>query len=407
MEKRSCSEIQICEVQQCTGCFACKAICPKQAIIEVEDEYGKTIPQIDEEKCVGCGLCSKVCPVCKPREVRHPKKCYAAWTKWDQDRVNCASGGIATGIGRYFIEQGGVVFGSKFTGVDELKCEISMAATMEELEDFKSSKYVQVSTGNSYQKAKEQLELGIQVLYVGTPCQIAGLLNFLRKDYENLTTMDLICHGVPPMKYLQEYAKAVADCKVTRATFRGRNDFMICLYQDGETQKNDVSCYRQYCYKDYYYEAFLRGLIYRDNCYQCQYAKTQRVADITIGDFWGLDKDTLKHSYDGRISEVLIHTPQGEKIFSQCEKYFVYEERKLEEAVAGNEQLRSPSPIHPDCGIFKEKVREHGFVKAVKATRVGATVQKNVLADRKWIKAMRKIKRIVKRIYTLGRKEVK
>lgn len=397
MEKVSASEMQICKLEQCTGCFACEAICPKQAIIAVEDEYGKTIPHIEKEKCVKCGLCTQVCPVQKPREIRYPGKCYAAWTKSDYDREHCASGGIATGIGRHFIEQGGVVFGSKYTGVDELKCEITMATTMEELEDFKSSKYVQVSTGDSYQKAKEQLDLGRKVLYVGTPCQIGGLLNFLRKDYENLTTMDLICHGVPPMKYLKEYAESVTDEKVTRITFRGKNDFMICMYRDEKTEKNDVPCYRQHFYKDYYYEAFLKSLTYRDNCYQCQYAKTQRVSDITIGDFWELNRDTLEHHYEGRISEVLINTPQGENIFLQCGKYFVYEERELQEAVAGNEQLRTPSTPHPDYKIFKDTVKSHGFTRAVKATHVKATIRKNILADSRFGKVLRRIKQFIKK----------
>lgn len=386
--------MEICKTEKCTGCFACKEICPVNAIEVGQDKYGKTFPKVQDDKCVECGLCKNVCHMKKTQEARVPQRCYAAWTKTSEDAENCASGGIATGLGRYMISKNGVVFGAGYTGENQLECRITKAETEEELEKFKTSKYVQVDATHSYREAKEQLDKGREVLYIGTPCQVAGLQGFLRRKYENLTTVDLVCHGVPPEKYLREYAKSVCSGKwIERATFRGTYDYDMCFYEAG----SEEPCYRQANYLDLYFQSFLKALIYRDNCYECKYARKERISDITIGDFWGLDRTTLIDPYEGKISEILVNTSKGQEVISQCKHLFHLEERELEEAISGNAQLNAPSEKHKDYNIFRERYPKDGFVKAVKATGIRKNIQRHKLANSFPGRVFRKLRRVVRK----------
>lgn len=385
--------MEICKMESCTGCFACKAVCPMNAIEKVKDKYGKTIPKVREDKCVECGLCKNVCHIRRNKEARMPQKCYAAWTKKEDEQENCASGGVATGLGRYIISRGGVVFGAGFAPGKELECVISMAETEEELENFKGSKYVQSYAGNSYRQAKEQLDRGREVLYIATPCQIAGLQGYLRRRYENLITVDLVCRGVAPVSYLQEYAKEKCPGKkIERASFRGKYDYDMCFYEMGQTEP----CYRKENYLDLYYSAYQKKLTMRDNCYECRYARKERISDITIGDFWGLDRTTLLEPHDGKISEILVNTKKGKVLLKRCKTMFYLEERPVEEAVMGNSQLQTPSVPHKDYEKFQSLYLEKGFGKAVRSTTVQKMIQKHRLGATLPGRFLKKIRRILR-----------
>lgn len=383
----------ICNMESCTGCFACKAVCPADAIEIAKDKYRKTIPKVREDKCVDCGLCKNVCHIRRTKEARVPQKCYAAWTKKEEDKETCASGGVATGFGRYIISQGGVVFGATFTPGKELECVIDMAETEEELEKFKTSKYVQTYAGNSYKQAKEQLDKGREVLYIGMPCQIAGLQGYLRRKYDNLITVDLVCQGVIPISYLQEYAKEVCPGKqIERATFRGKYDYDMCFYEMGAEEP----CYRKENYMDLYYSAFQKKLTMRDNCYDCKYARMERISDITIGDFWGIDRRTLLENYEGSVSEILVNTKKGQEFLQQCKTMFNLEERTVQEAVEGNIPLQEPSVPHNDYEKFRSIYLEKGFVKAVQSTSVQKMIQKHKLGTTPPGRMVRKVRRVLR-----------
>lgn len=387
--------MEICSPDSCTGCFACKASCSKHAIEKKIDQLGRTIPSINSELCVECGLCQKVCPVNEKPQYNTPQKCYASWNDSEADRNTCASGGIATGLGRYVIEQGGVVFGAYFHKNENLVLDFGMADTMEGLECFKTSKYVQADTADSYQNAKRELEQGRLVLYVGTPCQIAGLKGFLRKEYENLITVDIICHGVPPITYLREYQNSVCGgMKAETATFRGKDDFCMCFYG-----KNGKQLYKKVASQDFYFRAFLNSLTYRENCYECPYARKERISDFTIGDFWELDKSTLQQEYNGKVSVILVNTERADRFLKQCEDKFYLEERALEEAVRGNTQLREPAARYQDRDKFLQMYKEEGFTKAVKGTCLKQEIVKERWEKRKMIvrRGLRKIKRAIKK----------
>lgn len=345
----------ICNTDKCTGCLACMNICAKDAINITEDEYGRTIPHIDKNKCIGCNMCKKVCPVNNPVQLKKPKECYAIWTKNEEDREKCASGGISTGIARQFISNKGVVFGAAFD--NNLNLEIKMAETEDELIQFRGSKYVQCSTAYSYRQVKEQLASGKEVLYVGTPCQIAGLYAFLQKPQPKLYTIDIICHGTPPIKYLKQYCEQkFSEHKISRVSFRGENDYMFCAFEGNNL------IYKKQSYLDSYFYAFLKGVTFRENCYSCKYAGRERCSDLTIGDFWGINRNTLDNIYRGKISVLLQNTDKGKTLFNRIKDKFEYEKRTVEEAVKGNNQLQKPSPTHKDRKRFlKIYKRTNGY----------------------------------------------
>lgn len=365
----------ICDYEQCTGCCACMNICGKDAISMTADKYGKSIPQIDADKCVSCGACSKVCPINCPSEKRMPKTAYAVWSYNEEDKKHSSSGGVAAVMGRQIISQGGVVFGC--AAVDG-QVKHTAAHTMKEAEAFRGSKYVQSYAGLIYREVKACLKENKKVLFVGVPCQVAALYNYLGKEYDNLYTIDLICHGTPPIHYLEEHIKdAIGNKKWDSVSFRGRYDWKLTVFD-----KSNIR-YQRDRHSDLYFRAFLDALIYRENCYQCSYACPERCADMTIGDFWGLDKSALRTQYDGNISLVLTNTEKGKNMLSECGSEFYIQERPLEEAM--NEQqwnLLHPSVAPKDREVFLEMYPKVGFDKAVAHTEIGKKVKQTYRKSR-------------------------
>lgn len=352
----------ICASEECTGCCACYNICPKNCITMEENELGHIIPIIDEDTCINCNLCSNMCPVNKKVEARISKDAYVVWNLDESDRVNSASGGAASVFSRYFIENNGVVFGCKID--EDLNILHGCAERVSEIEIFKGSKYVQSYIGNAYKEAKKKLEANINVIFFGTPCQIAGLNNYLSKEYKNLTTIDIVCHGVPPKKYLKEHIENINKNnkkKITNVTFRGKYNFLFTAYS------NDYIIYQNSNWEDIYFRGFTYGLYHRDCCYKCKYSNPKRVSDLTIGDFHGLGKK-VKFDNKGveKVSLLMINTPKGEKLFEECKGMLFYEKRTVEEAVAGNAQLKRPSRRHENVDKFRKLYLKYGFEKSAK-----------------------------------------
>ena len=379
--------MELCSTELCTGCFACKSVCPKDAISISHDRLLKSIPVIDTNKCVNCGLCVKTCPVLNDSESNIPNTCLAAWTNNNEDQKDCASGGIATAISRVIYDRGGKVFGCAFD--KDLNLDIRMAESLDDLERFKSSKYVQSSTADSYAEVKKQLLDDKEVVYIGSPCQIDGLKHYLKKDYEKLYLVDIICHGVPPIDYLKQYVrKKKKGKKVSDIGFRGKNNYYLTLYA------GDKCIYCVSSYYDMYYEEFLRSVTFRDNCYSCRYANMNRISDLTIGDFWGLDKATLSEPYEGRVSEILVNTKKGQKLLEIVGDYIHTEPGDMDVAIQNNAQLQHPSIAPADRKIFVDSFKGD-FVKASYRTSIGKRIFKDKL--KKKLPILFYIKDIIKR----------
>lgn len=352
---------EICNIKECTGCQACYNICPKKCITYQVDKNGCTIASIDNDKCINCGSCISVCPNNNSMIFNTPIKTYAVITKDEKDYFTTASGGAVTVFAKYILSNDGVVYGAaidKKTYVKHIRVDC-----FEKLEMLKNSKYVQSDIGNSYSEVKSDLNANKEVLFIGTPCQVAGLKSYLKKDYDKLYIVDIVCHGVPPYKYLDDHIKLIFNRKYDEIVFRNKKDYCFQLKNKGNV------VYEKEYYNDLYCIGFLRALFFQESCYTCKYARTERVSDVTAGDFWGFDNSKpfpTDHKFG--LSLVLINTQKGNGLFKKTKESFVFQERMLEEAINGNKQLRSPSTRHRNRNRFLYLYKNYCFDVAVKKT---------------------------------------
>lgn len=322
----------------CTGCTACYNVCPHTAIQMVEDSEGFKFPQIDTAKCTNCGLCEKVC-IPSNGYVKQPfeTKAYGAKNKNLTERKKSQSGGAFYVLAKHILNQGGIVYGSL---IDEgFAVRHARASTEETTKAFRGSKYVQSDLGDIFLSVKEDLRLGVPVLFAGTPCQVAGLKAFLRKDYENLLLVDLICHGVPSPKVWSDYIEwqqGRLKKTITGAEFRDREltwgKSAEAIYVKGKKKKFDI-----------YARLFYSRNTHRKSCYTCPFANTKKLSDITIGDYWGIENVKPEFRDEHGVSAILVNSVTGQRVWSEVCEQFEYFECKVEDVVAHNPNLVRPS----------------------------------------------------------------
>ena len=358
----------ICEENRCTGCMACYNSCPKQAIEIIQNERGFYRPQIIEEKCISCNRCRQVCPSLNPAGLEQQEespKTIACWTNDASLRSQSTSGGVFSGLALAVLRQGGKVFGAVFD--ENFAVKHAVAHTAEDLEAMRGSKYVQSSIGDTFQQCKKYLLDGVPVLFSGTPCQIAGLKNYLGKPYENLLAVDIICHGTPSplvfQKYLA-YMEQKTDSSVASVQFRYKRPSWT-RYSMRLVFNNGVE-YQKKANEDPYLVAFLNDYISQKVCHQCPYTTCQRQGDLTIADFWGYmsEKRKFRNTEKG-ISLVLVNNEKGENFLKKLDGY-TFLEKGLEEAKAGNQCLVKPIPQHKDTDAFwNDFLRDQDFSRVV------------------------------------------
>lgn len=363
--------MEICPKDKCSGCAACFNACGKDAITMTEDACGYIHPHIDRNLCVECGLCAKVCPVNSKVALNYPVDCYAATVKDDAELASCASGGMATELSRWVIDKGGVVYGC--TGKDIRNVHHVRIDKAEELGLLKGSKYVQSLIGGIYKELRCDLQSGRQVLFIGTPCQVAGLQGFLRqKDYPNLITADLICHGVPSQKMLNDnialYCGEDEDISVwfrqkERSSSKCDAPWRIAFGWFYQTSQMRAPRGVKY-YKDPYMFGFLAPLTFRSSCYTCRYANISRCSDFTLGDFWGLGRDAGFVNGKG-VSAVLVNTDKAASVWAEVAKRCVCVRRDVVEAQKGNGQLQVPSRRHRNYNKFISLYPNTSFKHAI------------------------------------------
>ena len=332
--------LQITDKSKCCGCNACVQRCPKQCIVMHEDEEGFLYPQVDVTLCVDCGLCEKVCPMLAQNDVKKALQIFAAKNKNEHQRLRSSSGGIFILLAEQTIKMGGVVFGARFDKNWEV--EHCYVETIEELEPLMRSKYVQSRIGNTYKEAEQFLKEGRRVLFVGTSCQILGLHKFLRKDYNNLLSVDFICHGVPSPKVWRIYLnKIVADCygvhpksdrfykkylqKVEfRSKIKGWKNFRyrMVLLKTKRNGKKKMFTYSSAFSENAYMQMFLSDLILRPSCYKCPSKAGKSGSDMTIGDFWGIEKVVPQFDDDKGISLLIINNSRFIPLLSEVQFHF-------------------------------------------------------------------------------------
>lgn len=355
--------------KDCCGCGACMNVCPKEAISMVEDEYGFIYPKIDKTLCVECGACKKVCGYQSLPEKHKSEGVYAMAAK-DVDMLRqSASGGAFAVIAKKVLEEGGTVYGVALVQEnDKLSPKHIRIDAVEDLARLQGSKYVQSDIGMTYQQVRRDIQNGLKVLFSGTPCQIASLQKFLGKECKNLVTVEIICHGVPNARLFNDYIEYIDKKKKTPKTVgflfrdksKGQGYHSKFLYSDGTSKTISGKTTS-------YVSLFSKSLTLRSNCYSCPFATLNRVADITVGDFWGFHEEYPKldkniQLSDGKgISCVLVNTKLGKKVIESCNNKFIVMNSELNKVALHNEQLNKPSKYSQEREKILESYKVSGY----------------------------------------------
>ncbi len=362
------------ERNACSGCGACAQTCPKNCIEMLPDKEGFLYPHIDAEKCVGCQSCDRVCPVnkasCSSSSI---VEAFGAFHLNNEMREKSSSGGIFSSFAEYVIQQGGVVFGAAMK--PNLHVEHVGVETLEGLESLRGSKYVQSSIGMSFASAKDYLLAGRLVYFSGTPCQIAGLYAYLGHGYDNLITQDLICHGAPSPYVWESYIndlEKTQNAQIEKVFFRNKKNGWrdYCVYFEFA---DGTKCVHKYCDDDYM-KAFLSNLSLRPSCYECRYKGVERPADITLGDFWGIEQ--IKPEFDDNrgCSLIIIHSDKGKELISHIKDEIALFETDLNRAVDFNPSAVRSVALPERRKRFMRSIRSCNFERAYKkATTVTLT----------------------------------
>lgn len=306
---------------KCTGCGACAQVCAKKAIEMVQFEDGFLYPEINKDLCVNCGLCEAVCPIDSPKNQIERKTAFAVKNLDSQVRLASSSGGAFWAYACKILENGGVCIGAALD--EDMTIRHVVCETQRQTDRLRGSKYAQSITGDIFLKTKKLLLEGKQVLFSGTPCQVAALKSFLGKNYENLITIDFICHGTPSQvlwKSYIDYMQRKSGKKITDANFRDKTDgwknFSMKLEYDN---KESVYLERK---DERYLKAFLYNVFLRPSCYGCQFKGDNYRSDITLADFWSIDRVMPKINDDKGVSLLIVNTKAGREITEQVKSQF-------------------------------------------------------------------------------------
>lgn len=345
--------INFLDDSNCCGCKNCLNVCPKKAIGMVENSEGFLYPKIDKKKCVNCGRCLKVCPMLNNLNNIYQQKCFAAKLKNQKMIKESTSGGLFATLANYVIENQGLVYGSYLD--QNHKVYHIEAKTLNEVNKIKGSKYVYSDLGDVFQQVKLNLINNKLVLFVGLPCQVAALNLFLRHKYDNLITIDLICHGTPNNKLFDKYLNYIEqkdNIKILNYQFRSKlyNDWIDAPFNSNIVYKKDKKIInkKKKLKNDFYTYSFLKARNYRESCYNCKYASRMRVGDITLGDFWGIKKVSDYFGDSTDVSAVIINTNQGLKYFNYISSTIDFISVNFMDIAKYNGQLIKPSK-RPKC----------------------------------------------------------
>lgn len=352
------------QLEYCTGCSACYNCCPVNAITMEYDSEGFLFPSIDSTVCLKCGRCERICLSTKALHKESVMHCIAVQSKDDNKRKISSSGGIFTLLAEEIIKQGGYVFGAAFDNAFAVR-HIAIHQN-DEIRKLRGAKYVQSDVGSTYSNVKDFLQQGEKVLFVGTPCQISGLLSFLREcNTENLLTVDFICHGVPSPGVWKEYTRPYSSkAKLEDIRFRdkkyGWNDYSLKWVYSNGIEK----------YENRYFNEYLRGfgsnLFLRPACYSCQFKGVERSSDITLGDCWGMEA-VLSDMYDELgTSILLIHTEKGKEIWSTISNDTVWSNYPIEKVISGNASIVISAETNNDREDFFKLYKTGMLKKAMK-----------------------------------------
>ncbi len=357
--------VEIKNKANCSGCTACASVCPKKCIKMIADSEGFLYPSVDKNACIQCGLCKKICPVLsKTKKTSGDVLCFSVCNKDDEVRACSSSGGVFSALAKEVLKKGGAVFGSAFD--DDLNLLHICAAEESELARLRGSKYIKSDLTDSFLKIKELLSSGVPVLFSGTPCQTDGLVSFLGGKRDNLFVVDIICHGTPSPLVWKEYLsykKEKNGSEVTGFVFRDktigwRNYSVTAYFGNGSTESVPF-------FDDPYMKAFLTNLSLRPSCHSCGSKSLCRSSDITLGDFWGIERVAPYMDDNRGTSIVMVHTQKGKELFASVADALKWEEVPFEKAINGNPSFHTSSPVGKKRDLFFSRLGKMRFDKLV------------------------------------------
>lgn len=346
----------------CSECLACKQSCAKKAITFIEDKEGFSYPHINSALCTDCGLCQKVCPMRNYESVKAPiGNVYAAQIKNKEKLARSSSGGMFLLLSEYTIKKGGVVYGAAWD--EQMNVRHIGVNSMQDVNKITGSKYIHSDIGDSYIEIKEHLINGRFVYFTGTPCQVAGLILFLRKEYDNLLTSDLICHGTPSQKIFNLFKNQIEkeyQGTLISYNFREKKEQGWASYISTSIIKKGIKIQRLRYDQNMkaYYNAFIKGVITRMDCYQCPFAEPRRVGDITIADYWDIKKThpDFPNTEEG-VSLITVNTKKGKEAWDSTKEQCVWTKSTIDNVLKTcNTNFYRPTPC--------PKEREHTYQKA-------------------------------------------
>lgn len=363
--------IQILDKKDCCGCNACGDICPKDAITFKTDIEGFWYPEVNKEKCIDCGLCDKICPELNIAELKKndfdkPAKTIAAIHKNIRIRWDSTSGGAFSALAETVYEQGGYVSGAIYN--EDFSVRNYVSNKPEDLEKLRSSKYLQSNATGLYKEIKQLLQKGEKVLACGTPCQMTALKSYLRKDYENLIIVDFICRGVNSPKVYRKYLDSlekkfngkVVYVKAKNKELGWRNLTRKVVFNNGRS-------YYGIRIQDDFRRGYHTNVFCRPSCYSCKYKDFPRIADITIADYWGIEKVDKNLDNNVGTSMILLNSKKGISFFEEVEEKLEWIETKFESILPGNPALtKSIGIAHIDRKSFFQDLDTNDFDFVVK-----------------------------------------
>lgn len=351
------------DAEKCCGCEGCKSICPKSAIKTTESIDGFILPEVNPELCIECGLCEKVCPMYHAGIAISSTagEAYAAVNKNDAELSQSSSGGIFSLVADYVLDEGGFVAGASFDR--SLTLHHVVTEDKNDISNLRGSKYLQSRIGDTFTTIKRILNTGKLVYFVGTGCQVAGLKLFLRKDYENLITSDILCHGVPPQSVFNAVIKAVEakyNGKIEKYSFRDKSVWgWSCSSSSHINIESKLKYLGNEPIQKAYFNAFIKADNYRESCYVCPYAQSNRSGDITLGDFWGVEKYLPIKDIRKGVSAILVNTPKGQQLLDRIKGKLNLYRASISDIEQINRTLVEPTPRPVAREQFFKKFHEN------------------------------------------------
>lgn len=357
--------ISVDSKERCCGCTACVSICPKKCITMEADKEGFSYPVVNKQECVNCGLCEKICPVLNKKENKAEETvAYAVYAKEEELRRSSSSGGTFSLIADRILNNGGYVCGCAFDS--DFKAEHIVINEPADIAKLRGSKYVQSDLRDSYVRIKELLEAGRQVLFSGTACQIEGLRSFLRKPYDNLFLIDIVCHGVPSPKVWEcykAYQETQYGSEISDISFRDKRygwvNYRVKLdFENGQT-------YLSRSWDDVYMKSYIKDIISRPACYECRFRQWHRESDITLGDFWGVEQVLPEWNDDRGVSLVMVHSKKGRDMLNSLSGQVELKEVSKEAAIGKNPSIVMSNAAPRERAEFFAALDSKGYGAAV------------------------------------------